>query len=115
MAETDTTYVDSNYAPKGWANGEYVVVTSVATIHDTAKVNDSGLWHTSNRYADSTKLTFLGVSQVSYALLPDTATTALLKIIQVDKDTIGNTLMTATAIFRITPCGRFDQTVRNRR
>lgn len=105
LVATDTTYVDSNYVPKGWANGEYVVISNAATIPDTAKVNDTGLWHTSNRFIDSSKIIFLGTSQVSYALLPDTASTALLKITQVDKDLIGNAIMTATAIFRITPAG----------
>lgn len=105
LAATETAYVDSNYVAKGWTGDEYVVVTSAATVPDTAKVNDTGLWHTSNRYADSTKTTLLGTSVVSFALAPDTATTALLKITQVDKDTLGSTVMTATANFRMTPAG----------
>lgn len=105
LAATDTAYVNSNYVPLGWAGDEYVVVTNTSTIPDTAKVYDTGLWHTSNRYADSTKTTLLGTSEVSFALAPDTATTALLKIIQVDKNTIGSTVMTATANFRVTPTG----------
>ncbi|MDD2881264.1 MAG: hypothetical protein PHQ58_12580 [Rhodoferax sp.] len=105
LAASDTTFVDSNYVAKGWSGEEYVVVTSVAVVPDTAKVNDSGPWHTSNRYADSSKSTLLGSSDVSFSLAPDTATTALLKIIQVDKDTVGNTTMTMTAVFRMTPAG----------
>lgn len=105
LTATDTAYVDANYMAKGWTGEEYVMVTSAALVPDTAKVNDTGLWHISNRYADSTKTTLLGTSQVSFALAPDTATTALLKINQVDKDTIGSTVMTATANFRVTPTG----------
>lgn len=105
LTAADTAFVDANYAAKGWAGEEYVVVTSATTVPDTAKVNDTGLWHTSNRYADSSKTTLLGTSEVDFALAPDTATTALLRITQTDKDSFGSTVMTATANFRMTPAG----------
>lgn len=105
LIAADTAYMDANYVAKGWTGEGYVVVTSATNVPDTAKVNDTGLWHTSNRYANSTKTTLLGTSEVSFALAPDTATTALLKITQIAKDTIGSTVMTATANFRMTPAG----------
>lgn len=110
---SDTAYVDANYVAKGWSGEEYVVVVSVAVVPDTAKVNDTGLWHTSNRFDTSAKTTFLGTSQVSFALEADTATTALLKIIQIDKDTVGDIEMTATATFRVTPAGGLTRLTEN--
>ena len=105
IASADTSYVDSNYLAKGWSGDEYAVVTSVAVIPNTAKVNDSGIWHTASRYTTSAKTTLLGTSEVSFALQADTAATALLKIIQVDRNTAGSIEMTATAAFRMTPAG----------
>ncbi len=105
FTDTQTAYVDSTYVPLGWAGDEYVMVTSAATIPVTAMVNDKGIWHTANRYATSAKTTLLGTEVTSFELAPDTAVTALLKITQVDKDTLGNIEMTATATFRMTPAG----------
>lgn len=105
LTVADTAFVDANYVAKGWTGQGYVVVTSGATMPDTAKIHDTGLWHTSNRYADSSKTTLLGTSEVRFTLAPDTATTALLRITQVDKDRFGDRLMAATANFRVTPAG----------
>ena len=105
LAATDTAYVNLSYVALGWSGDEYVIVTNVATVPDTAKVNDAGPSHSANRYVSSTDRTFLGTSDVSFALKADTATTALLEIIQVDKNTSGVIEMTATATFRMTPAG----------
>lgn len=100
-----TEFVSLTYAPKGVVGDEYVVVTSSVPIPDTAKVNDTGFWYAANRYSTSLKAIFLGTSEVSYSMQPDTAITALLKIVQVDKDIIGLPVMTTTSLFRITPTG----------
>lgn len=105
LATTLVSYVDSNYVPLGSVNGEYLVVTGAITIPVTGKVNDAGVWFSANRYASSLKLNLLGTEVISYALLPDTATTALLNIIQVDKNLSGATTMTTTLRFRMTPTG----------
>lgn len=105
ISAISTEYVSLTYTPKGVVGDEYVVVTSAVPIPDTAKVNDTGFWYAANRYATSLKAVFLGTSEVSYSVQPDTAVTALLKIIQVDKDLIGLPVMTTTSLFRITPTG----------
>jgi len=102
---TSTSYVDSNYTPKGISGSEYSVVTSAVNIPVTAKVNDTGIWSTSNRYTTSAKTTLLGTTEASFVLQPDTASTALLKIIQTDKNTSGTPKMISTVSFRMTPAG----------
>lgn len=105
LASTLVSYVDSNYVPLGSVNDEYLVVTGAITIPVTGQVNDAGIWFSANRYASSLKINLLGTEVVSYALLPDTASTALLDIIQVDKNLSGATTMTTTLRFRISPAG----------
>jgi hypothetical protein len=102
---TTTTYIDSNYNPLGSSGPEYVVLVSGTPIPATARVNDTGIWYQSVRYASSAKTTRLGTATTSYALEPDTASTALLKIVTVDKDTYGTTTSTNTLTFRMTPTG----------
>ncbi len=104
-AESATAYVDSNYVPKGSSNGEYRVIGNAINIPYTAKVNDTGVWYSENIYLASDKASFLGTSVTSFVMMPDTASTAILKIIQTDKDTFGNVTTISTIIFRMTPAG----------
>jgi hypothetical protein len=102
---TTTTYVDSNYTPLGSSGAEYAVYSSGNAIPLTAKVNDTGIWYQSDRYTSPSKTSRLGTATASYVLEPDTASTALLKIVNVEKDTYGTTTFTQTLTFRITPTG----------
>ncbi len=102
---TTTSYIDSNYNPLGSNGPEYVVTTSGSTIPLTARVNDTGIWFQSVRYASSAKTSRLGTATTSFVLEPDTASTALLKIIEIEEDTYGTTTSTNTLTFRITPAG----------
>jgi hypothetical protein len=102
---TTSTYVDSNYLPKGASGTEYAVVTSNIAIPVTGRVGDSGAWSTENRYANSTKTSLLGTTTTSYVLEADTATTALLKIISEEKNNSGRTTFTQIESYRITPAG----------
>jgi hypothetical protein len=104
-ASTSSSYVDSNYQPKGESNSEYSVVTSTTAIPVTAHVGDSGTWSTANRYTTSAKTSLLGTSTTSYVLEADTASTALLKTISEDKDRSGATTVTTISTYRITPAG----------
>ena len=105
LATTATSYVDSNYTLKGSSGSEYLVVTNGGAIPATAKVNDTGILYSANRYTGSAKTTLLGTTNVTYVLQPETASAALLKLIQVDKNTAGSVTMTSTLNFRITPAG----------
>lgn len=104
-AVTSTSYADSNYVPKGSSDGEYRVIVNAVNIPATARVNDTGVWFTENVYLASDKAILLGTSVTSFALQPDTASTAILQIIQTDKDTFGNVVIISTITFRMTPAG----------
>ncbi len=105
LSSSSTEFVDTNYNPLGSIGEEYEVVSSSVTIPATARVNSTGVWYTATTYTTSAKLTPTGTSSVSFALEPDTASTALLKIISVDKNTLGSTTFTNTVTFRMTPSG----------
>lgn len=101
-----TDYVNANYTPTGMiSTAEYVVVTSASEVPVTAKVNDSAQWYTANRYTSSSKTKLLGTRTATYALLPDTASTAILTVVITDKNNSGKTTFTNTSRIRITPPG----------
>jgi hypothetical protein len=102
---TTTSYMDSNYNPMGSSGPEYVVTTSGNTIPLTARVNDTGIWFQSVRYTSPSKTSRLGTATTSFVLEPDTASTALLKIMVTETDTYGATTSTTTLTFRMTPAG----------
>lgn len=106
IATTSYGYIDSNYNYLG-SSGDagYSVVSSSEVIPTTAKVNANGVLYTENLYSDSSKSLLLGTETTSYSLEPDTADTALLKIIQVQKNT-GNAITgNSTVTFRMTTAG----------
>jgi hypothetical protein len=101
-------WVDSNYVPKGGSGGtDYIVVTGTPTIPTAARVNDTGTLYTANRYSDSTKSVLRGTETVTYVLEADTATTALLKTINIEKNNSNTTTSTSSAQYRITPAGAY--------
>ena len=98
--------MDSNYIPKGSSStNEYEVVTGSVNIPDTIRVNDTGIMYTTNRYTDSTKKSSLGTYVRSFVLQPDSASTALLKIIQTQQNTMGVVTSIVTSNYRMTPAG----------
>lgn len=102
---TELTYADSNYNPLGFSDSdEYEVITNQTPIPPTVKVNDSGVWYSSDLYSDSSKTQKTGTKTVTYVLQPDTATTALLRLIATEKDNNGARTVNTTT-FRITPSG----------
>lgn len=102
---TQTSYVTSNYLPLGYSGSEYGVVTGTVSVPQTGRVNDAGTLYTISRYASSTKTTPKGSTVVSYALQPDTADTALLKVVTTERTTTGALESTSTQTFRMTPAG----------
>jgi hypothetical protein len=106
MASTSTNYMDSNYIPKGSSStNEYDVVTGSVNIPATIRVNDTGIMYTTNRYTDSTKKSSLGTYVTSFVLQPDSASTALLKIISTQQNTSGVVTSIRTDNYRMTPAG----------
>ncbi len=105
--DTATSYLDSNYLPRGFSNSsEYGVISGNATIPQTARVNDAGTLYTFNRYTSSAKTTPLGTMVVSYAIQPDTASSALLKIIVVRRNNFGQVETSGAQTMRMTPSGQ---------
>ncbi len=104
-SSTSTSYTDSNYIPVGASGTDYTVVQGTAIVPLTALVNDTGSVYTANRYTSSTKSSMVGTETVTFSLQPDTATTALINIISVQRDNSSVVILTATSIFRLTPAG----------
>lgn len=105
-AVTTAAFVDSNYQPLGSENSsEYRVVTGTPAIAATGKVGDNGIWYIENTYPNSSKSYRTGTQTTSFVLEADTASTALLKIIQISYTTSGSQTDTSTVTFRITPSG----------
>jgi hypothetical protein len=105
LSTSTTNYVDSNYSPLGSNGTDYAVVSNSVTIPTTARVNDTGTWYSTVRYSSSAKTTRRGTATVSFVLEPDTASTALLKIIDVERNTTNTVTSTSTVTFRMTPAG----------
>ena len=104
-SSTSTGYTDSNYVPIGSSNDVYAVVTGAVTIPQTGVVGDKGPLYTENYYSSNAKSPLLGTTEYTFAIEPDTAPTALLKLTQVKKDTSGTPLSTSTTTFRMTLAG----------
>ena len=80
-------------------------VNGVATLPETGKVNTSGSYFEAGLYTDGTKATQVGTRTGTYAVLPDTATTALLKITTVNRFNASGAETSESRILRITPSG----------
>jgi hypothetical protein len=104
-SSSGTTYVDSEYKLVGRDGDEYTVITSFSMLSDSAKVNATGSFFSETIYTNATKSSVIGTRTATYALEPDTASTALLKFIFAEKDTDGDTTSTDTFVFRVTPSG----------
>lgn len=89
--------------PSGTSTGSYSVPSGPVTIPTTAFVGSSGTMGTFNTYVDVSKTRFLGTNTISYALLADTASTAILNLTQVL--TIGGVATTQVDSYRLTPSG----------
>jgi hypothetical protein len=105
LANSVVSYVDSNYNPLGFVGDEYEVVSSYTPIPATARVNDTGVWYSSIRYTTASKTFRNGTATSTFVLEPDTGTTALLKIIEIQRNGSGATTSTSTTTFRMTPAG----------
>lgn len=106
LAVVGALYVNSSYVPLGSENAEeYSVVTSAVTIPATARVGDNGNWYTETRYPSSAKLYSTGTQVTAFALEADTASTALLKILNTEFDSSNNQISQTIITFRMTPAG----------
>ena len=88
---TETRYYDTNYIPKGISiqGGNYGVYASTPTIPATVHVGDAGVIGTINLYTTSAKTTSAGRIDESYVIESDTATTAIVNVIDKVYNTSG--------------------------
>lgn len=106
VSATATTYTDLTYYPLGsYGNGEYTVVTGAVNIPVTAKVYDTGIAYIENRYTSSSKVSFLGTTETTFALFADTSSTVLLKLTETKKNSGGAVIDQSIGTFRMTPTG----------
>ena len=106
VSATTLAYADATYYPLGSsAPGEYGVVTGVVNIPVTARINDTGIAYTENRYSSSSKFFFLGTTEMTFALEADTGSTALLKLIRTKKNASGTMTAQTISTYRLTPTG----------
>jgi hypothetical protein len=119
FASTSTYYVDSNALLLGLINDDQGVVLNLTarSLPATVKVGDTGTLFQTTRYTTYTRptqfnpypfsnsTTIQGTSSFTFVVEPDTASTAILKIIAYDKDTKGSDAGTSTTKLRITPDG----------
>ena len=103
LAQSSISWMDTNYMLLGVSGGpEYIVVDGYASIPTAAKINNTGTFFTGKRYTTSAKTTLLGTQTVTYVVEADTSTTALLTLINVDKNNAGTTTSTSINQYRIT-------------
>lgn len=107
ITASDTSYFDDRFNPLGDSSeSEYCVVTSTSvSIPQIARVGDKGILYAAECFTDSSKQVTLGTETVSFSLEPDTASSALLKMTLMEKDTAGNSNLSDTIIIRMTPSG----------
>ena len=102
LDSTSADYYDSNYNILGTdGTSSYRVVDASFNFPTSIKVGDTGELYTEKKYSSYTKSTLTGTTKVSFLVEADTATTALLSIISVVKDT--NSIVTSqeTVQYRI--------------
>jgi hypothetical protein len=108
VAVVGSEYYDANYRYLGSdTDDEYEVVVSGGDLPTTVRVNDTGPYYVSNRYSSSSKAVLLGTTTASYVVEPDTANTALFKIIAVSRDRFGSLEDTTITEVRISADGSY--------
>ena len=107
VAATSTTYYDSNYLPRGFSSvgSNYGVYLTAPTIPSTIMVGNTGTMGTETLYTNSTKTVGNGTSVVSYVVEADTATTAIINLIDRSYNAGGTLIATEQDRYRIDAVG----------
>lgn len=85
--------------------GSYSVAVAPITVPAGARVGDSGTAGTINTYASAAKGAVLSTNELSWSLTADTATTAILNLMQIVKNPGGAITATQVDTYRLTPAG----------
>jgi hypothetical protein len=82
FSDVSQAYFDPNYRPLGaTSTSGYCVTTSSSAIPATARVGDTGPWFAQTCYTSSAKLSTTGTATTAYVIEPETAATAVLKLL----------------------------------
>jgi hypothetical protein len=82
FSDVSQAYFDPNYRPLGATSSSgYCVTTSSSAMPATAHVGDTGPWFTQACYTSSAKLSTTGTITTAYVIEPETAATAVLKLL----------------------------------
>lgn len=78
-----TRYYDTNYVPRGYniPAGSYGVFVSPPVIPISVKIGDTGAIGTQYLYTDSTKAVYMGKQLFTYIVEADSATTAIVNVV----------------------------------
>lgn len=101
LNSSEVSWTDLNYVPLGSVGEEYTVINGTASLPTAIRVGDTGSIYVANRYADSSKLTSLGTVTSTYVVEADTASTALVTLINTYKSNSNLTERISTSQFRI--------------
>ena len=113
LNSSQVSWTDSNYVPLGSVDNEYTVITGTPTLPTAVRVGDTGPVYTANRYTNSSKTTLLGTVTSTYVVEADTASTALVTLINTYKNTSNQTQKIGSAQFRITTANTFTRIKEN--
>jgi len=105
IAMSTSDFYDYGYHPLGSSYCLEYVVVKMSAIPVTAYVNEKAALYAADVYTDSSKRFLTGTETVAFALEPDSASTAILRLITVRKDVSGNVIMMATETYRMTRDG----------
>lgn len=106
FAGTSTSYFDSNYIRLGSSSSSsYSVYLTPPTLPTSVTVGTSGTIGTATEYANSTKTTGDGRTDISYVIEADTSTTAIVNVIQKAYNSAGTLTATSQSRYRIAATG----------
>ena len=107
IAQSYTSYVDSNYVPVGMnsVGVNYGVYLTAPVIPTSVKVGDTGIIGTETLYTNSTKTVGNGTATSSYVVTADTANTAFINLISKDYNSSSTLIATEQDIYRIDSLG----------
>ncbi len=113
VAQTSTSYVDSNYVPLGdnSAGAGYGVFLAPLSIPASVSVGDTATVGTENWYTNSTKTTASGVDVMSYVVQSDTPSTAIIDLISKSYNAAGALTSTEQDYYRIDSTGALTPTL----
>jgi hypothetical protein len=104
---TSVAYYDTNYIPLGenTVGGNYSVFLTPPVFPTTVTVGATGVVGTITRYTNSTKGTVAGRGDFSYVIEADTASTAIVNLIDKEYDASGTLTATGQSRYRIAATG----------